>query len=68
MRCLVASMCVCLIFINCMIWVKVDRKQKELEFETQVKLLQMEERNERQDKELRLLKQDVDIIENGYRE
>lgn len=58
----------CLIIINCLIWVKIDRRQKDLETETNIKLLQMSDIIESQEKQIRILKQDVDIIENGFRE
>lgn len=49
-----------------MIWIKIDYRQKELEAETQLKLLQMAELINEQDKEIRLLRQDMDIIERGF--
>ena len=49
-----------------MIWIKIDNRQKDLETETQIKLLQMAERIEEQDKEIRILRQDMDILERGY--
>ena len=45
---------------------KIDNRQKELEIETQIKLLQMTERIEEQDKQIRILRQDMDILERGY--
>lgn len=56
----------CIITINILIWVKIDYRQKELEAETQLKLLQMLELINEQDKEIRLLRQDMDILERGY--
>ena len=56
----------CIIAINILIWIKIDYRQKELEAETQLKLLQMAELINEQDKEIRLLRQDMDIIERGF--
>lgn len=67
MKYIICCLFVCLIFINCLIWIKVDRRQKELETETYVKLMQMADLIESQQKEIRILRQDMDIIENGYR-
>ena len=58
---------ICVFVITCLMWVDIYSKHKEFENETYVKLLQMEERVEAQNKEIRILRQDVDIIENGYR-
>ena len=67
MKYIISCLFACLIFINCLIWVKVDRRQRELETETQIRLLQMADIIQEQQKEIRILRQDVDIIENGYR-
>lgn len=56
----------CIIAINILIWIKIDYRQKELETETQIKLLQMAERIEEQDKQIRILRQDMDIFERGF--
>ena len=56
----------CIITINILIWMKIDYRQKELEAETQLKLSQMLELINEQDKEIRLLRQDMDILERGY--
>ena len=58
----------CLVFINLLFWVEVDTKQREVKYETEVRILRMEQTIEAQEKEIRLLKQDVDILQNGYRE
>lgn len=57
---------VCLVFINILFWVEVDTKQREVKYETEVSILRMEQTIERQQKEIRLLKQDVYILQNGY--
>ena len=67
MKYIICCLFACLIFINCLIWVKVDGRQRELETETQIKLLQMADIIQEQQKEIRILRQDMDIIENGYR-
>lgn len=58
---------ICVFIITCLMWLDIYFKHKELESETYIKLLQMEERIEAQNKEIRILRQDMDIIENGYR-
>lgn len=58
----------CLIFVNLLFWIEVDTKQREVKYETEVRILRMEQTIEKQGKEIRLLKQDVDILQNGYRE
>lgn len=57
---------ICLVFINLLFWIEVDTKQREVKYETEVRILRMEQTIERQQKEIRLLKQDVDILQNGY--
>jgi hypothetical protein len=56
----------CIIAINILIWIKIDYRQKDIETETQIKLLQMAERIEEQDKQIRILRQDMDIFERGF--
>ena len=58
----------CLIFVNLLFWIEVDTKQREVKYEIEVRILRMEQTIEKQEKEIRLLKQDVDILQNGYRE
>lgn len=58
----------CLILINILFWIEVDTTQREVKYETEVRILQMEYTIEEQQKEIRLLRQDVDILQNGYRE
>lgn len=66
MKYLITCFSICIISISCLIWIKIDNKQKDLEIETQIKLLQMAERIEEQDKQIRILRQDMDILERGY--
>lgn len=68
MKYIIACFFICIISINICIWIKIDYRQKELETETQIKLMQMEERIEEQKKEIRILRQDLDILENGWEE
>ena len=57
---------ICIISLTVLIWMKIDERQKELEIETQIKLLQMAEKIEEQNKQIRLLRQDMDILERGF--
>lgn len=66
MKYIISCFTICIISINILIWMKIDNRQKELEIETQIKLLQMTERIEEQDKQIRILRQDMDILERGY--
>ena len=66
MKYIISCFTICIISINVLIWIKIDNRQKDLETETQIKLLQMSERIEQQDKEIRILRQDMDILERGF--
>ena len=66
MKYLISFFFFCIISITVLIWVKIDYRQKELEAETHIRLLQMAEMIEEQNKEIRILRQDYDILENGY--
>lgn len=66
MKYIISCFSICIISITVLIWIKIDYRQKELEAETQLKLLQMLELINEQDKEIRLLRQDMDILERGY--
>ena len=66
MKYLIPCFSVCIISINVLIWIKVDARQKEFETETQIKLLQMAEDIEGQKKEIRIFRQDFEILEKGY--
>ena len=66
MKYIIFCFTICIISINVLIWIKIDNRQKDLETETQIKLLQMSERIEEQDKEIRILRQDMEIIESGW--
>ena len=57
---------ICLIAIIVCVWMKIDTRQKELEIETQIKLLQMQEVIEQQSKEIRIIRQDMDLLERGF--
>lgn len=59
---------VCLIFINLLFWIEVDTKQREVKYEAEVRVATMEQTIEKQEKEIRLLKQDINILQNGYEE
>ena len=46
--------------------IEYNSRIAEIEKQTQIKLFQMSERIEQQEKEIRLLKTDMEILENGY--
>ena len=56
----------CLILVNILFWIEVDTKQREVKYETEARIVQMMYTIQGQEKEIRLLKQDVDILQNGY--
>ena len=56
----------CLIAIMLLFGIHFDTAQRELEAETEIRLLQFEERIEEQEKQIRVMRQDLDIFENGY--
>lgn len=56
----------CLLVIVLLFGIRFENRQKEFETETYIKLLQMEERIEEQEKQIRIMRQDLDIFENGY--
>lgn len=56
----------CLILVNILFWIEVDTKQREIKYETDARIAQMIYTIQKQEKEIRLLKQDVDILQNGY--
>ena len=62
------SMCLflCLILINLLFWIEVDTKQREIKYETEARIAEMIYTIQGQEKEIRLLKQDVYILQNGY--
>lgn len=66
MKYIISCFTICIISVTVLIWMKIDYRQKELEEQTQIKLLQMAERIEEQDKQIRILRQDMDILERGY--
>ena len=66
MKYIISCFTICIISINVLIWIKIDNRQKDLETETQIKLLQMSEKIEEQNKEIRLLKTDMEILQKGY--
>ena len=68
MKYLISCLVACIIFISCLIWIKIDTRQNELETETYIKLLQMQELIDAQNKQIRLLRQDIEILENGWEE
>lgn len=68
MKYIISCFSICIILITFLIWIKIDTRQNELEKETYIKLLQMQEHIEQQDKEIRILRQDIEILENGWDE
>ena len=56
----------CLIVIILLFGVETVSRLSEMEKQTDIKLYQLEEVIEQQAKEIRLLKTDLEILENGY--
>lgn len=67
MKTIITCVTICVLAITCLLWIDMNTRMKDLQIDTQIKMMQMSERMDAQDKEIRLLRQDVDIIENGYR-
>lgn len=56
----------CLLIIMLLFGIETVSRLSEMEKQTDIKLYQLEEVIEQQAKEIRLLKTDIDILENGY--
>ena len=56
----------CLLLIMVCFGIEYNSRIAEIEKQTQIKLFQMSETIEQQEKEIRLLKTDMEILENGY--
>jgi hypothetical protein len=56
----------CLIVIMLLFGIETVSRLSEMEKQTDIKLYQLEEVIEQQAKEIRLLKTDLEILENGY--
>lgn len=56
----------CLIVIMLLFGIETVSRLSEMEKQTDIKLYQLEEVIEQQAKEIRLLKTDMEILENGY--
>ena len=56
----------CLILIMLCFGIEYNSRMAEIEKQTQIKIFQISERIDEQDKEIRLLKTDLEILENGY--
>ena len=56
----------CLILVNILFWIEVDTNQREVKYETGARISQMMYTIQEQEKEIRLLKQDVYILQNGF--
>ena len=56
----------CLIVIILLFGIETVSRLSEMEKQTDIKLYQLEEVIEQQAKEIRLLKTDLEILENGY--
>lgn len=56
----------CLIVIMLLFGIETVSRLSEMEKQTDIKLYQLEKVIEQQAKEIRLLKTDIDILENGY--
>ena len=56
----------CLIVIMLLFGIETVSRLSEMEKQTDIKIYQLEEVIEQQAKEIRLLKTDMEILENGY--
>lgn len=56
----------CLIAIMLSFCIEYNSRISEIEKQTDIKIYKMQEKIEAQDKEIRLLKTDMEILENGY--
>ena len=56
----------CLLVIMLLFGIETVSRLSEMEKQTDIKLYQLEEVIEQQAKEIRLLKTDLEILENGY--
>lgn len=56
----------CLLVIMLLFGIETVGRLSEMEKQTDIKLYQLEEVIEQQAKEIRLLKTDLEILENGY--
>ncbi len=56
----------CLLVIMLLFGIETVSRLSEMEKQTDIKLYQLEEVIEQQAKEIRLLKTDMEILENGY--
>ena len=56
----------CLLVIMLLFGIETVSRLSEIEKQTDIKLYQLEEVIEQQAKEIRLLKTDLEILENGY--
>ena len=56
----------CLIAIILSFGIEYNSRISEIEKQTDIKIYKMQEKIEAQDKEIRLLKTDMEILENGY--
>ena len=59
---------VCLIIIACLFWIDSTTKYREFTEKLEVELMAKELRIQQLEKEVRLLKTDVDINKNGFSE
>jgi len=56
----------CLIAIMLLFGIEYNSRISEIERQTDIKIYKMQEKIEIQEKEIRLLKTDMEILENGY--
>ena len=62
----IISLIFCLLIIMLCFGIEYNSKITEIEKQTQIKLFQMQETINQQEKELRLLKTDMEIINYGF--
>ena len=62
--------CLFMLFVcaNTLVWIAIEDNHRTYQIETQTRMDNLQEQINAQAKEIRLLKQDVDILQNGYRE
>ena len=57
---------VCLIVIMLLFGIETESRIMDIKQQSEIKLFELEQMIENQEKEIRLLKTDLEILENGY--
>lgn len=60
--------CLFMLFVcaNALVWIAIEDNHRTYQIETQTRVANLQEQINAQAKEIRLLKQDVDILQYGY--